>query len=142
LITHYLNLPLESTQRQVIVRLLLEYAHLETLHQLKSTYRLNMEQSERHVTYVNYLFNVWKDWILNTKPNAKYATLPTTFETWAFSTVSHSAFRYYAPQFYHNGTKRVLRVIYRLLTARGLAYLYKADGSSYFRESKGVILNA
>jgi hypothetical protein len=62
-------------------------------------------------------------------------------ENVSFQTVSHSALRFYAHQFYQDGHKQVPKLIHRWLTSRALSYWFMDDGSLKSKESKGIILN-
>jgi len=134
------KLKLAPIQREVLVGILLGDAHLETQNKGR-TYRLKIEQSEKHRAYVEHLYEIFKLWV-NTPPQRKIR------ESWGkencrfwFQTLSHSAFRFYAHQFYKEGKKCIPRLIYRWLTPRVLAYWFMDDGSIKSKQSKGVIFN-
>jgi hypothetical protein len=135
------GLQLSSLQREVLVGLLLGDACLETQNGGR-TYRLKIEQSARHRAYVDHLHSLFHDWVL-TPPGVrtKRASNGSVTENLAFSTVSHSALRFYAQQFYADGRKRVPELIDHWLTPRGLSYWFMDDGSVKSSQSKGVILN-
>ena len=63
------KLKLSDIQREVLVGLLLGDGHLETANSGK-TYRLKIEQSEKHKSYVKHLYHIFEDWVL-TEPNSK-----------------------------------------------------------------------
>jgi hypothetical protein len=121
--------------------LLLGDACLETQNQGR-TYRVKVEQSGRHETYLRHLHMLFEPWV-RTGPRRRVRALSngTRAISWGFSTVSHGAFRFYAGQFYPTGKKRVPRLIHRWLTPHGLAYWFMDDGSMKSRQSKGVIFN-
>ena len=129
-------LKLSELQREVLVGVILGDAHLETQNRGR-TYRLKIEHSTKQRAYADHLYELFKEWIL-TPPQVK---LDGSHDNIWFQTVSHSAFRFYAHQFYDDHRKCVPQNIHRLLTARGLAYWYMDDGSIKSRESKGVIFN-
>ena len=134
-------LHLSSVQREALVGLLLGDACLETQNRGR-TYRLKIEQCARRHAYVYHLYSLFQEWVL-TPPSArtKLAANGTVSTNLAFQTVSHSAFRFYAQQFYADGRKRVPELIHHWLTPRGLSYWYMDDGSLKSSQSKGVILN-
>lgn len=127
------TLKLTQAQRETLVGILLGDAHLETQNRGR-TYRLKIEQSDKHAAYVQHLYQVFEAWVLTPpqqKPNGN----------WWFQTVSHGAFRYYAQQFYRDGRKVVPALIHRMLKPRSLAYWFMDDGSIKDRNAKAVILN-
>src|SRR6266566_10060282 len=135
------TLALSSVQREVLVGLLLGDACLETQNR-GHTYRLKVEQSARHTADVDDLYALFQEWV-RTPPGArsKRASNGAVTTNLAFQTVSHSAFRFYAQQFYADGRKSVPELIYHWLTPRGLSYWFMDDGSLKSSQSKGVILN-
>ena len=134
------TLRLLPEQREVLVGLLLGDAHLETQNQGR-TYRLKIEQSEEHRTYVEHLYSLFREWVL-TPPRRKETESDGHVSTkWWFQTVSHSAFRFYAQQFYRGGRKGVPRLIHRWLKPRGLAYWFMDDGSLKWEKSRAVLFN-
>ena len=135
------TLRLSSVQREVLVGLLLGDACLETQN-CGRTYRLKIEQSARQRVYVDHLYSLFRDWVL-TPPSvrSKRASNGSVTDNIAFQTVSHSAFRFYAQQFYKDGRKRVPELIDHWLTPCGLSYWFMDDGSLKSSDSKGVILN-
>jgi hypothetical protein len=138
---HKGTLQLSSIQREVLVGLLLGDACLETQNRGR-TYRLKVEQSARKQAYVDHLYSLFREWVL-TAPSAlsKCAPNGAVSTNLAFQTVSHSAFRFYAQQFYADGHKSVPELIQHWLTPRGLSYWFMDDGSLKSSQSKGVILN-
>ena len=135
------SLKLTTVQREMLVGLLLGDACLETCDR-RRTYRLKIEQSADHEAYVRHLRDALGDWVLSgPRRREKTATTGAVTVSWAFNTVSHAAFRFYAQQFYEQGKKRVPKLIHRWLKPRGLAYWFMDDGSMKSRQSKGVIFN-
>jgi hypothetical protein len=130
------SLKLTDTQREVLVGVLLGDAHLETQNSGR-TYRVKFEYRAKHADYANHLYELFKGWIL-AKPQLKQDETHTNI--W-FQTVSHSAFRFFAQQFYNEKRKCVPKLIHRYLTERSIAYWYMDDSSIKSRESKGVIFN-
>ena len=135
------SLQLSSTQREALVGLLLGDACLETQNRGR-TYRLKIEQCARQEAYVGHLYSLFREWVL-TAPSvrSKRASNSAVTPNLAFQTVSHSAFRFYAQQFYADGRKSVPELIHHWLTPRGLSYWFMDDGSLKSSQSKGVILN-
>jgi hypothetical protein len=135
------SLELVPLQREVVVGVLLGDACLETQNQGR-TYRLKIEQSADHETYVRHLRFVFDDWVLSgPRRREKTSRFGTPTISWAFNTVSHGAFRFYAQQFYLQGRKQVPKLIHRWLSPRSLAYWFMDDGSMKSSQSKAVILN-
>lgn len=134
-------LQLSRRQREVVVGVLLGDAGLESQNHGR-TYRLKIEQSADHEAYVRHLRDVFDGWVLSgPRRREKTSRLGTPTVSWAFNTVSHGAFRFYAQQFYLQGKKQVPRLIQRWLSPRSLAYWFMDDGSMKSRQSKAVILN-
>jgi hypothetical protein len=128
-------------QREIVVGVLLGDACLESQNKGR-TYRLKIEQSADHEAYVRHLRLVFDDWVLSGPRRCnKLSRLGTPTVSWAFNTVSHGAFRFYAQQFYSLGRKQVPKLIHRWLTPRGLAYWFMDDGSMKSGQSKAVIFN-
>ena len=135
------SLRLTQQQRETVVGVLLGDACLESQNK-GQTYRLKIEQSADHETYVRHLRSVFGLWVLSgPRRRTKTARTGTPTVSWAFSTVSHGALRFYAQQFYSLGQKHVPRLIHRWLTPRGLAYWFMDDGSMKSSQSKAVIFN-
>lgn len=134
------RLRLSKHQREALVGLLLGDGYLETQNGGR-TYRLKIEQSDAHRSYVQHLYELFEAWVL-TPPQVKVCRSGehTTCKWW-FQTVSHGAFRFYAQQFYREGRKVVPKLIARLLKPRGLAYWFMDDGSIKSAQSKAVVLN-
>jgi len=133
------NLSLSPLQREVLVGLLLGDGCLET--QNGRTYRLKIEQSKAHQAYVDHLYHLFAGWVLTPPRIRQVISRGHASENVAFQTVSHSALRFYAHQFYREGRKHVPKLINRWLTPRALSYWFMDDGSLKSKESKGVILN-
>jgi hypothetical protein len=135
------TLRLTPEQCDVLVGLLLGDACLESRNQGR-TYRVKVEQSARHEPYVQHLYGLFQPWVLS-PPHQRQgsASNGSTTISWAFNTVSHAAFRFYAHQFYGEQGKQVPALIHKWLTPRGLAYWFMDDGSMKSNQSKGVIFN-
>jgi hypothetical protein len=135
------SLELSPQQREVVVGVLLGDACLESQNQGR-TYRLKIEQSADHEAYARHLRSVFGGWVLSgPRRREKISRLGTPTISWAFNTVSHGAFRFYAQQFYLQGRKQVPKLIHRWLSPHSLAYWFMDDGSMKSSQSKAVILN-
>ena len=135
------GLELSSVQREMLVGLLLGDACLETQNRGR-TYRLKIEQCARHEAYIDHLYSFFREWVLTPpRTRSKRASNGSVTTNLAFQTVSHSAFRFYAQQFYAGGAKRVPELIHHWLTPRAVSYWFMDDGSVKSSQSKGVILN-
>lgn len=133
------QLSLTPIQREALVGLLLGDGCLETRN--GRTYRLKIEQCKAHQAYVDHLYHLFRDWVLSPPRIRQVISRGHASENVAFQTVSHSALRFYAHQFYRDGRKQVPKLIHRWLTPRALSYWFMDDGSMKSKESKGVILN-
>jgi len=134
------HLRLTRVQRDILVGILLGDAHLETQN-AGQTYRLKIEQSERHHAYLEHLYQEFREWVLTPPQMKQRRSAGSQSVNWWFQSVSHPAFRFYAQQFYCHGKKSVPKLIHRWLTPRGLAYWFMDDGSSKWRESKVLLFN-
>lgn len=134
------KLRLNRLQREVLVGILLGDACLETQNSGR-TYRLKIEQSEKHKAYLDHLYKIFENWMLS-EPH-KRVVLRNGKESvnYAFSTVSHGAFRFYAHLFYQDSKKKVPVLVHKFLTERSIAYWFMDDGSIKSKQSKGVIFN-
>lgn len=134
------KLKLSDNQREILVGTLLGDAHLES-RDAGRTYRIKIEQSERHKDYVEHLYREFAEWV-RTPPQAKSKERNRKGTVnWWFQTLSHSAFRFYAQQFYRNDKKYVPKLIHRWLTPKALAYWFMDDGSIKSKQSKALVLN-
>jgi len=135
------DLKLSKFQKDVLVGILLGDAHLESRNNVQ-TFRLKIEQSENHQSYVQHLYEVFEPWV-NSPPRRKTRRTKDRSETisFGFQTVTHSAFRFYFHQFYQAGEKRVPKLIHRWLTPRAISYWFMDDGSIKSKQSKGVLFN-
>jgi hypothetical protein len=135
------SLVLTDEQREILFGVLLGDACLETQNRGR-TYRVKFEQSDFHSEYIRHLYSIFQPWVL-TAPRQRFVgdSAGNQHQSWSFQTVSHSAFRFFAHQFYADGVKRVPELIHRWLTPRGLAYWFMDDGSIKSVQSKGSIFN-
>src|ERR1035437_3514485 len=89
------SMKLTGIQRETLIGLLLGDAHLETQNDGR-TYRMKFEYSVNQREYLDHLYELFKEWTLS-PPRTKS---DSTHNNICFQTVSHSAFRFYAQQFY------------------------------------------
>lgn len=128
------TLRLNDFQRSIIVGKLLGDGHLETMDKGK-TYRLKIEHSIKQKEYVDWLYEQFKAWTRQApKIRSRQVRLPqgtsAIHESYGFTTYAHSAFRFYAKQFYPiEGKKVIPKLIRKLLTSTALAIWYLDDGS-------------
>lgn len=136
------SLKLSNKQRQIIIGLMLGDGHLETQDNGR-TYRLKVEQSIKSKEYIDWLYENFKEWVL-TSPKEKVKKdkrFKQDVINIYFNTVSHSAFRFYAQQFYINKKKVIPKLIYRWLRPVSLAIWFMDDGSIKSSKHKGKIIN-
>lgn len=128
-------------QKEILCGLLLGDGHLETQNQGR-TYRLKIEHSMRQKEYVDWLYSEFQEWVL-TPPRTKVKNRKGIQSfNYEFSTVSHSALRFFAHQYYEkNGVKKVPKLIQRWLTPLALAAWFMDDGSVKSKHHRARILN-
>ncbi len=137
-------LKLTTSQKEILIGTLLGDGHLESQDK-GQTYRLKLDHSIKQIEYVDWLYDAFKEWT-NTPPKkrsreVKFRDVVKTYEKYGFNTLSHSAFRFYAKQFYANGRKHVPRLIHRWLTPKALAVWFMDDGSIKSNTHKTVFMN-
>lgn len=137
------SLRLSPLQIEVLIGTLLGDAHLESQNQGR-TYRLKIEHSIKQKSYVDWLYDVFHEWVI-TAPQEKTKQLSngSVHTNYWFSTVSHSAFRFFAHQFYDRKTKKkgTPKLIHRWLTPQAIAVWFMDDGSLKSKFHKARILN-
>ncbi len=123
------NLKLTKFQREIIVGLMLGDGHLETQSNGR-IYRLKVEYGERQKLYLDWIWNIFRDWV-KTPPKLKSKRLKsgTIVKSYYFNTYSHGAFRFYAQQFYRDRLKIVPKIIRKLLAPISIAIWFMDDGS-------------
>ena len=137
-------LKLTSLQKEILFGTLLGDGHLETQDN-GQTYRLKFDHSIKQQAYVDWLYESFKEWT-HTPPkkrsrDVEFRGVTKTYDKYGFNTLSHSAFRFYAKQFYSQGKKQVPRLIHRWLTPRALAVWFMDDGSIKSHAHKTVFMN-
>lgn len=144
---HKKTLCLNDFQRSIIVGKLLGDGHLETADKGK-TYRLKIEHSIRQKEYVDWLYEQFKTWTGQApKIRSRQVRLPqgasAIHESYGFTTYSHSAFRFYAQQFYPiDGEKVIPKLIRKLLTPTALTIWYLDDGSFKSEHHRTFIIHS
>ena len=119
------TLRLKQEQREILVGLLLGDGHLESQNNGR-TYRLKVEHGSKQVSYARWLCDKFQEWLGS---GLRKKTRTDGNISYGFATYSHSAFRFYAHQFYIDGVKKIPDKIAQLLTPLGLAIWYMDDGS-------------
>lgn len=134
------GLKLSDFQRELLIGKLLGDGHLETQNGGR-TYRLKIEHSYLQKEYVDWQYEIFKDWV-PTPPKEKYQNvLGIRYRKYYFSTVSHGAFRFYAQQFYHKGKKVLPKLIKRWLSPLAMAIWFMDDGSVKSSRHRALIIN-
>lgn len=136
------HLRLTDRQREIVVGLLLGDGHLESQDGGR-TYRLKIEHGIEQRAYVDWLYEMFRDWV-HTAPQRRSIVLRTTgrrYEKYWFNTLSVAPFRFYAQQFYQDGRKVVPKLIHRWLTPLALAIWYMDDGSVKSSAHSTVLFN-
>lgn len=134
------KLKLSDYQKEILIGLLLGDGHLETQNQGR-TYRLKIEHTYWQKEYTDWLYQVFKDWVL-TPPQEKEQTVNSNlYKKYWFSTVSHGAFRFYAQQFYDNRHKILPKLIHKWLSPVAMAIWFMDDGSLKSNRHRALIFN-
>lgn len=128
---------LSKRQRELIVGLLLGDGHLETQDKGR-TYRLKVEHCAAQRDYLVWLADEFQDWLLS----GWYEKQRKGKTVYGFTTVSHSAFRFYAKQFYQDEKKRVPPLIKRLISPLSLAIWFLDDGSAKSSKHKSLVIHS
>jgi len=137
-------LKLTDLQKEILIGTLLGDGHLETQDN-GHTYRLKLDHSIKQRAYVDWLYESFKEWT-NTPPkkhsrDVRFRNVTKSYDKYGFNTVSHSAFRFYAKQFYSQRKKKAPRLIHRWLTPLALAVWFMDDGSIKSNAHKTVFIN-
>lgn len=134
------TLELTDYQREIMIGALLGDGHLETQNNGR-TYRLKIEHSWKQKEYVDWLYEIFKEWIL-TPPQEKNQIVDSVIrKKYWFSTVSHGALRFYAQQFYQEKIKILPKFINKWLSPLAIAIWFMDDGSIKSKRHRGLILN-
>lgn len=131
------SLKFSELQRRLLVGLLLGDGHLETAN--GRTYRLRVEHSEEQKEYLFWLQKQFKDWTGGEEIQPKVrADGRVSYE---LRTCYHSAFRFYAQQFYTNKKKHIPALLHKLITSEGLAIWFMDDGSKKSTKHKTFVIH-
>ena len=133
------TLVLTKKQSDVIIGLLLGDGCLELLPKGDSA-RLKLEYTSKQKAYIDWLYGIFRDWVINPPKRKITKVFNKSFEKYWFTTVSSPILKKYFDLFYHNHKKIVPTAIGKLLTPIGLAIWFMDDGSTKSKESKGRIL--
>jgi len=134
------RLQLTDEQREVLVGVLLGDGHLETQNNGR-TYRLKIEHTHWQEAYTNWLYEIFKDWVLTPPKEKQHTVFGRTYREHAFSTVSHGSLRFYAQQFYQGRKKVLPQQIGKLLSPFVLAVWFMDDGSIKSDRNRALIIN-
>ena len=133
------TLKLNDLQKEVLIGLLMGDGHLESRD--GRIYRLKIEHSYLQKEYVDWLYNIFREWVL-TPPQEKIQTLGRVqYKKFWFSTVSHGAFRFYGQQFYRENKKILPQLIHKWLSPLVMAVWFMDDGSIKSNRHRALILN-
>ena len=97
---------LSQIQFEASIGLILGDASLNTGNNGK-TYRLKFEWSDKHKPYIDYVFNIFDEWIISF-PHKKERISPNgnLVINWGFQTISHEAFNPLADIFLNDNKKK------------------------------------
>lgn len=133
------TLKLSDLQREVLIGLLMGDGHLESRD--GRIYRLKIEHSYHQKEYVDWLYDIFKEWVL-TPPQEKIQLFGgVQYRKFWFSTVSHGAFRFYGQQFYKNKKKILPKLTHKWLSPLAIAVWFMDDGSTKSNRHRALILN-
>jgi len=135
------TLKLSELQKEVLVGTLLGDGCLETQNNGR-TYRLKVEHSLQQKDYVDWKYNIFKNWVLSEPKIREYTVYGVERENYRFSTVSSGALRFYAHQFYVNGRKIIPKLIHKMLTPLALAVWFMDDGSIKSSQHKALVIHS
>ncbi len=129
------QLSFTSPQKEVLIGTLLGDASIIGT-QYGKNYRLQIEQSDAQKEYVNWKYELFREWCL----------IPPQFRklrnSWRFRTISHPQFTELRKQFYHGTRKRIPKEFERNfeISPMSLAVWFMDDGT--VGPSKGYTLNS
>ena len=134
------GLKLSELQKEVLIGMLLGDGHLETQNGGR-TYRLKVEHSYLQKEYVDWLYQVFKEWVTTPPRERTQIVLGVSYQKYGFSTLSHGGLRFYAQQFYQNKKKVLPRMIHKWLSPIAMAVWYMDDGSIKSSHHRALIIN-
>ena len=135
------TLKLSEFQRQVLVGTLLGDGCLETRNRGR-TYRLKIEHSILQKDYVDWKYQVFKNFTLSEPRIHKRGSYGSVRENYCFSTVSHGSLRFYGQQFYQNNKKVMPVMISKILTPLALAVWFMDDGSIKSKQHRALVIHS
>ena len=124
----FINLKLNSNQKQILFGSLLGDLRLQTQSKGK-TYRMRVQQNyEKHKDYVLHLFDIFKGFC-SSLPDQVIRKKNKTVDL-RFQTRTHSEFFNFGEMFYGNQKKHLppYEVVYEQLTPIAISYWYMDDG--------------
>lgn len=139
--SHKKQLCLSTTQRSILVGMLLGDGHLETQNRGR-TYRLKVEHSVKQREYVEWLYEQFKSLVRGGIYEKAKKLNGKEFGSLGFTTYSLGLFRFYAHQFYEGRKKIVPKLIGKLLDPIALAIWFMDDGSFKSARHKTYIIHA
>lgn len=137
--TYKKSLILTQRQKDVLVGLLLGDGCLEVLPK-GNTARLKIEYSSKQKTYIEWVYEIFRRWVVNTPKRKITHVFGHIYEKYWFTTLSSPLLKIFSDLFYYNHRKIIPANIGNLLTPLGLAVWFMDDGSTKSRESNGRIL--
>ena len=134
------SLKLTDQQREVLIGTLLGDGHLETQNN-GQTYRLKIEHTFWQKDYVDWLYDLFREWVTTSPRKRDHKALGVTYEKYGFQTLSHGAFRFYAQQLYSSKRKILPKLLHKWLSPLVMAVWFMDDGSIKSNRNRALILN-
>ena len=134
---------LSSEQKDILIGSMLGDGCLESQNKNR-TYRLKIEQSFSHKEYVDWLYEKLKNLVL-TEPKIKIKKIGSkTYQHYGFQTISCGSLRFFAHQFYDQGSKKkkIPKIIKKLLSPLALAVWFMDDGQIKSKKHKALMINS
>ena len=134
---------LSTEQKEIIVGLMLGDGCLETQNRGR-TYRLKIEQTLLHKDYVDWLYGKLQNLVL-TGPREKNKRIgEKTYCNYGFQTISCGSLRFFAHQFYDQGSKKkkIPKIIKKLLNPLALAVWFMDGGQIKSKKHKALMINS
>lgn len=125
---------MNKIQKEILIGKLLGDAHISKISDTKA--RFQIAQSDKQSEYVEHLYEIFKD-LCGTAPKYNVGKYTTVY----FNSLSSEELLDVYRMFINDNVKGVPQNIKEILTARGLAYWFMDDGTSYYakgRQSKNI----
>lgn len=135
------KLKLTTKQKEILVGIILGDGHLETQNS-GITYRLKVEHSIKQKEYVDYLYQIFKEFTISPLKERTRISLGKELKSYGFTTISSGIFRFYGQQFYHNGKKVMPKIISKMFSPKSLAMWFMDDGSYKSVHHRTYIIHA